>query len=161
MKRKSVLAMISLSLVVLSAGKCDDAAATAEKGAKGGECYSSGTCDEGLVCIDDECAPSSSEVGSGDTNDNGGISLEDAIADSSEILCDRLVTCYGEENVDDDCEDVLEKEFTNIGCKNYDDAQTEPCLNCLEDDLDCTEVNDIVLGAPLGAYCGVCDLMCD
>jgi len=159
MKRMSMLTMMTLFLVVFSAGKCDDAVSTAEKGTKGGECYSNGTCDEGLVCIDDECAPNSSGE---DTSDgNGGISLDDAIADSSEILCDRLVTCYGEENVADDCEDVVEKELTNTGCKNYDDEQTEPCLNCLEDDLDCTEVDAIFQGAPLGDYCGVCDLMCD
>ena len=152
-----LLTMVT-SLTILSANSCDDGGG-ATKGSKGGACYSNNTCDEGLVCMDDECSPESAD-GTGDNGEEG-LSLDDAHSEIAEVLCDRMIICYGDENVVDDCEDELVQEFSNAGCKNYDSEQTDPCIECLDEDLDCTEVEAILFGSPLGDYCNVCNLMCD
>ena len=88
---------------------------------------------------------------------------EETVRATSEILCRRLVFCFGEDFIQmNDCLAELISGADNNECPTFNADRVAPCITCMEDRIGCTEIEGITLqGYPLESYCPICDGLCN
>lgn len=147
------------------------------QGLEGGPCNQDLTCTGNLICVDGKTCQPPLDAGENQTmatesdhatDDQGEThgdewTEDEAIVASSNILCQHLVACFGEDYIQfDDCLDQQISGSNTNECVGFNASRVQPCILCLEERIACPEIEGMILqGYPLGTYCPICDEICD